>query len=116
MHWKPATVTGPPGPAAGPPPSLERPSADELGTTLRNLVSEVTRLRADLDELRDRSAGGPIDLDALVSRLLVELVPVLTARERPNPAGSAGLPFRAAPPGASPDTSARTGSWQDRTA
>lgn len=116
VHWKPATVTGPPVPPTGPPTPPERSVPDELGATLRSLVTEVARLRADVDELRDRPAAEPVDLDSLVSRLLVELEPALTGRVRSNPAGSADLPFRAASPEAPADTSAGTERWQDRTA
>jgi hypothetical protein len=69
-----------------------------------------------VDELRDRPAAGPVDLDALVSRLLVELEPKITGRVRSTPAGPADLPFRAASPEAPVDTSAGTERWQDRTA
>ena len=114
VHWKPATVTGPPAPPTGPQTAPERPVPDELVATMRSLVAEVGRLRAELDELRERPAAEPVDLDALVSRLLVELEPAITGQGRsPDPARPADLPFRAAPP---VDTSGRTESWQDRTA
>lgn len=113
VHWKPAPGTDPPAPPPGPQTAPDRAGPDELSATLRTLVGEVARLRADVDELRDRVAERPVDLESLVSRLLVELTPVIRAPEPSHPTGSADLPFRAAPP---MDTSARTESWQDRTA
>lgn len=114
VHWKPAPATAPPTPSG---PAAVQSGPDELSATLRTLVSEVARLRADVDELRDRAAAGPVDLDALVSRLLVELEPAITGHRRsPNPGGSADLPFRAAPPEAPTDPSAGSGRWQGRTA
>lgn len=114
VHWKPAPATAPPAPRTGPRPVPERPLSDELTTTLHALVTEVGRLRADVDELRDRPAAAPVDLETLVSRLLVELEPAITSQRRsPDPSD---LPFRAAPPEPPTDPSAGTGRWQDRTA
>lgn len=116
VHWKPAIAPGRVVPPPEPPPAPMQSGTDELGATLRSLVTEVARLRADVDELRDRPGTGPLDLDALASRLLVVLGPAIAGRMRPDAAGSADLPFRAAPPETPTVDSAATERRQGRTA